>query len=36
MGKHNVKMEATEQEQQMVEVVREHEVDADFRLLVER
>jgi hypothetical protein len=36
MGKHNVKMEATEQEQQMVEVVREHKVDADFRLLVER
>ena len=36
MSKHNVKMEATEQEQQMVEVVRAHKADADFRLLVER
>ena len=35
---HNVKMEATEQERQMVEVVRDHKVDAtsDFRLLVQR
>ena len=36
MSKHNVKMEATEQEQQMVEVVRAHKAGADFRLLVER
>ena len=36
MSKHNVKMETTEQEQQMVEVVREHKAHADFRLLVER
>jgi hypothetical protein len=35
---HNVKMEAAEQEWQMVEVVREHEADStsDFRLLVQR
>ena len=35
---HNVKMKATEQERQMVEVVRDHRVDAssDFRLLVQR
>ena len=36
MSKHNVKMETTEQEQQMVEVVREHNAHADFRLLVVR
>jgi hypothetical protein len=36
MRKHNVKMETTEQEQQMVEVVRERKAHADFRLLVER
>jgi len=35
---HNVKMEATEQERQMLEVIRDHGVDAssDFRLLIQR
>jgi hypothetical protein len=38
MSTHNVKMEATEQEWQMVEAVREREADttSDFRLLVQR
>jgi hypothetical protein len=38
MSTYSVKMEATEQERQLVEVVREHEVDAtsDFRLLVQK
>ena len=35
---HNVKMKATEQERQIVEVVRDHRADtsSDFRLLVQR
>jgi hypothetical protein len=38
MSTHNIKMEATEQEWQMVEAVREREADttSDFRLLVQR